>query len=419
MKIGLVNPPFEYNSDPSNQDFICLPGISYISTILRDRGYDIKTIDFEYDRQTKISDLDDCDIVGLTSLLNCYKFFSNVLPVLSEKGKTIIVGGPMISSYGEKNNLLMRIFPQIDFGIIGEGEIAIIDLMDKLRREKTHSRRIIRTETINDLDDLPEMRYNDWGGLEKKVRGHTFCLQLSRGCSNPTPCSFCYRLSQRVRSFSLERIEREIAKIAEMKPRQLLFCDDNFLYNHERAIAIGKIVQRCGLPYRIEARVTDVTQDLLRELKETGCNQIKFGVETFDDELLKRSLKRVTAKQAKYAIKITREIGIEAIGFILVGLPGENKKSIETTIHCIEETKLLPRARLLVPLPGTKIYYEALRQGKINEKQLLIDFSKSGNSDTVEGGWVPVNMSDGLTDGELIKARDKINALRKEIENEK
>lgn len=424
MKVGLINPGWTYSADPMNADLYHLPGIAYVSAALKEAGYEVTNVDFANDENARLDQVKDCEVVGVASYVNSYRFLRENLPILQRQGAVVVVGGPLISSYGidKKENLLMRTFPEIDFGVIGEGEKAVVGLCKFLEGRTELPRGVIyrdgiglrntgRSEIVENLDDVPEVDYNDWPALRDNIRGHTLNFLTSRGCYNR--CSFCFKPQKGVRSFSLSRIERELHKLVDLKPRHVCFGDDVFTYDSGRAIAVGRLAQRFGFPYNFESRVNDVSSDLARELAKTGCRQIKFGIESFDQRVLDRNGKHVKVRQIYDAIRMTQDAGMEASGFFLFGLPGETRESIEATLRGIEQTRVMPRARLLIPLPGTEIYKQAVREGKINELDFLKSLSEPEHFDTTRGNWVPINLTDGVSDKELLEARDTANSLRK------
>jgi len=426
MKIGLIHPPHEYKSD--TKDLVHINGISYIEATLRE-SYDVKTVNFKHDSNASLEDIADCDIVGLTSLMDSYKFFKKALPEIKKQGKKIIVGGPLISSYGlTSSNLLMNLFPQIDFAVIGEGEKTIKGLIEKLENpSKQYPSGLVyrdsegklnttnKAEIVHDLDELNEIDYHRWTGLAEELKGHGFSLLTSRGC--PNHCSFCYKISPGTRSFSLARIEKEIQKVTELKPRRINFNDDTFTYDRKRAIGIAELVAKSGIKYSLLTRVDCLDTELLKILKDTGCEILRPGIESFDPYVLKKNGKNITLKQVYEAIEVAQKVGIKTIGFFLLGLPGETRESIRRTINGIKETRVFPRIRLVMPLPGTRIYHEALQKGLIDEIELLKQFSEPGHFDTGEGDWVPVNLTN-LSDKELLDARNEIRELRAEFEKE-
>lgn len=426
MRIALIEPPYRFREDNLNQGMFNLPGMAYVSTILKQQGHDVKIVDLKNDRDASLDDALTSDVVGIASYINGHSFLEQALPALKRAGKTIITGGPFVSSYGAcPDNLLMNVFPQIDFAVIGEGEITTPELIRSLEdasrpipagviyRKNGMTLSTGAGKMLLDIDDVPDVDFADWKALAVNAKGNVLNTGFSRGCYNR--CSFCYQISPGIRSFSFPRIDRKLEEIAKLGPRQIMLEDTTFSYDRARAIKIAKLADRHNLRFGIETRVTDVDYDLMKELKENGCNHVLLGIESFDDDILRNVSKNITTGDVYKAIDDCRRAGLETAGFFLVGLPGENKNSLKKTIQGIRETRILPAPRILIPLPGTQIYRDALKRGLIDEIEFLKRLSDPDKFDTTQGSWVPVNMSDGLTDQELLDARDEMNRLREEF----
>ena len=105
-----------------------------------------------------------------------------------------------------------------------------------------------------------------------------------------------------------------------------------------------------------------VDRDLLNKLKQSGCIEIKYGIESGSPRILKLMNKQITIDEIKRAISITHNVGIRVKAFILHGFPGENIESTMETIQLLEELKeKIDRISLFrfVPLPGSPAYDNA------------------------------------------------------------
>ncbi|MBW3016689.1 B12-binding domain-containing radical SAM protein [Candidatus Woesearchaeota archaeon] len=414
MKIALVNPPRQYSFYLPKQYH--LGGIGYIDAALRNK-HDVEVIDLMYDPNPDLSPLETCDAVGITAYIDCYNFFKNFLPTL--KGKKIIAGGPLISSYGRENNLLMRTFPEIDFGVTGEGEITITKLIEAIEKNKPLPKGVLyregseikttgREEIPKTLDSLSELNYSNWQTFSKKAKDRLISLGLTRGCYNQ--CSFCYKLMPGLRGFSLERTGHEIKKIAKLKPSIIHLSDEEFLYDKERAIRISEQIKKTGIPFDIQTRIDDADYKTIKTLVDNGCIRIRFGIESFSEEVLRKCNKNITKKQIYKGIEETKKAGLRPFSFLILGLPGETRQSIEEAIRGVKETGINTRPRLLMPLPGTQIYREVVQKGLINEEDLLKNYGT--HYDTTFGNFVPINLTE-IPDQELIEARDKLIEMGK------
>ena len=75
-----------------------------------------------------------------------------------------------------------------------------------------------------------------------------------------------------------------------------------------------------------------IRPELLEKMKKAGCQGIKFGIESSNNEVLKRLKKGITIEMAKRTIKKCKELGIKTHLTYCIGLPGDTEKTIKDTI---------------------------------------------------------------------------------------
>lgn len=115
---------------------------------------------------------------------------------------------------------------------------------------------------------------------------------------------------------------------------------------------------------------------MLRILKRAGVKQIIYGVESGSQKMLDSMNKKTTVKMNKKAIQLTKKVGIACYAEIMIGMPGENKETIDETISFLLSNKpIVGHIPVLYPLPGTKVYDDAKRDGTLKGDW------------TVEGEW--------------------------------
>ena len=183
-------------------------------------------------------------------------------------------------------------------------------------------------------------------------------LLLSRGCTGR--CYFCSNQVTKIRYRSGENIRKELLLLVE-KYNIDGFCiiDDNFIINKRKVVNICKEIKPLNLKWSSLSRVDSVDSDLLNTMKESGCIEIKYGIESGSQRILDSMNKKVTVEQIKHAINITHDVGINIKAFILHGFPGENLESTNETIELLELLKeKISRISLFrfVPLPGSYVY---------------------------------------------------------------
>jgi radical SAM superfamily enzyme YgiQ (UPF0313 family) len=97
-------------------------------------------------------------------------------------------------------------------------------------------------------------------------------------------------------------------------------------------------------------------------MKEAGCYFIFFGMESADNETLKRIKKNITVEQIKNAINLTKQVGIISVGAFIIGLPGDTEEQVLKAIELAEELDLYSVTfPIAVPFPGTELREMALK----------------------------------------------------------
>jgi radical SAM superfamily enzyme YgiQ (UPF0313 family) len=107
-------------------------------------------------------------------------------------------------------------------------------------------------------------------------------------------------------------------------------------------------------------------------MKKAGCVLVGYGVESGSQKVLNNVRKEITISQIKKAFKLTHEVGIKTAAFIMIGNPGENRKSVKETeklINLIRPSTLVTAITTL--FPGTELYEKAKLEGLINDEYWL------------------------------------------------
>lgn len=282
-------------------------GVYYLASYLRQNGYDVSATDAEALKLTDEDILHEIgkvlpDFVGISSTTVSFhralwvaNKIKNNFPDIK-----IILGGPHISS---NINHAMG-YDVFDYGVIGEGEITCLELLNAISNRSslaqvkgiafrdTNNQLIInpKREYISDLDTLPFPAYD----LIPNISLYTpppanyrtlpvINMITSRGC--PNHCTFCDRnvFGSRYRERSAINVVKEIEYLKEnYHIKEIAFVDDTFLINTKRIREIFSLLQERSLHFywSCMARINNVDLDFLRYLKENGCWNIAFGIES-------------------------------------------------------------------------------------------------------------------------------------------
>lgn len=210
------------------------------------------------------------------------------------------------------------------------------------------------------------------------VKWNYFPILSSKGC--PFTCTYCpYPLGfgNRITYKSVETIVDEIKYLKKnFGLKAFLFRDQVLTANQDRIDSLCDKIIGSGIDVKFlcETRVDTVTKDILKKLSHVGCNRIHYGVETGDENLLKRIGKPgINREVIKNAFDMTKKEGILTMAHIIIGLPGEDRETLRNTQEFIKELNPDQASfNLITPYPGTKLFSEAKSKGLI----ITYDWSK-------------------------------------------
>jgi radical SAM superfamily enzyme YgiQ (UPF0313 family) len=198
-------------------------------------------------------------------------------------------------------------------------------------------------------------------------------IHTQRGC--PARCIFCSVVitsGQKVRKRTPENVLGEIKECVEVHGiKDFLFHADTFTWDKEWVIKLCKLIIDSGLNihWGCNSRVDSIDPERLSWLKKAGCWVIAFGIESGDEEMLKKMRKGTTLEEARTALKMVREAGIKTHAFMVMGLPWETRETIKKSLAFLKE--LDPDFfdfNLAYPLPGTELM-------KLAEKDNLLVYT--------------------------------------------
>lgn len=293
---------------------------------------------------------------------------------------TVIVGGPHISSMGKET---LQRFTEFDYAVNGEGEKVLMDLLDALEQGKNlfdvpgilyrnpFGVQVTPGRAVNkDLDELPFPAWDLLPGFPHRYkppiydypRGPVATIAASRGC--PFHCKFCdtSTFGDRVRHYSPEVVFQMMKHLHETHGvRHIGFVDDLFLASKNRVRELCERIMDDGLKmtWSCTARVDTVKPEVLKLMKQAGCWEISFGLETGSNDLLKKMDKLAEVEKSARAIRWTDEAGIRSKGLFMLGFPGEDEHTIQQTKDFIRDIPMtIMNLTKFTPYPGSPIYRE-------------------------------------------------------------
>jgi len=275
----------------------------------------------------------------------------------------------------------------VDFGIIGEGEEAILQLITSLEKKNPLSplpHLLIKGEPVPSMRggaratfiSTPDRSLFKTGQYLKE--GGMVNLQTKRGC--PFSCIYCtYPLleGKEVRLRKVEEVAGEIRQlIGEEGADYIYFVDDIFNYPPPYAEALCREIVREKLKIRWSAFVHPgfLSEELLKWMKEAGCAGIEFGTDSGSLRMLKSYRKSFTREEIIRSSELCSKLEVNHCHYLLFGGPGEDEKTIEESFQLMDQ---LDPTAVIVMLgiriyPGTELKEMALSQGIIQKDTNLI-----------------------------------------------
>lgn len=359
---------------------------------------DARAQDLSYDQmRSKIKEISP-DVVVLGEILHStgglaviwhFNKTAALIKEVSPKTK-VFVGGLWYSALYRET---LEENPAIDFVLIGEGELTLVETLLALEKEikdlsgiaglasRLGSKVVAgpHRELIKDIDVLPTPAY-DLFPMEKYVN-HTYWtnfveLFTSRGC--PGGCSFCYEWSQydprypkdfvSWRSHSAPRILEELEILTKkFGVKTAVFQDDAFNVNPQmvRDVCQGILDKNISLNWVILGRADDWArqEELIPLMKKAGMFMGLVGIEVSDDAELSKIGKGVTVSQIKKTVDILRQNNIATVGTFMVGFEDDTEESVKKRFAFADEVDPdIFALQFVTPVPGSPLWMKLIKE---------------------------------------------------------
>ncbi|MDD5254843.1 MAG: radical SAM protein [Candidatus Omnitrophica bacterium] len=384
IKVSFVFPRFKYFSgDPPL-------GLGYLASYLKRElpGIDISIIDttFTHSFTAAFRRLEEInpDIIGIYSDAIMSRDALSIADWSRERKIFTVFGGP-------QPTVSPDIFiARADAVVRGEGEATLAELL-KRHGDKDLSSipglwwkkdgEVVRNRPNRDFLDLDSLPFPQrdllamrsymyyWNYLDAADihrRGTT--MMVSRSC--PFVCSYCQPVihemfGEKLRLRSPENIIQEVASLQEQYGvDSIFFHDDTFTVDHHWLAEFCKRLDnlRPRILWGCNSRVDTVDEEVLKLMHVSGLRNIHFGIESASQRILDAVYnKQIRIDKVRDVIASADRIGIDTMGFFMLGAPGETPEEINKTISFAMGLKLKEASfSLTTPLSGTYLYRKLL-----------------------------------------------------------
>lgn len=339
-------------------------------------------------------------VVGLSITEPVYDLSLTLSRIVKEWNKDVVViaGGvfPTLSpDIAIKEN-------SIDIVCLGEGEMALPELCDRVRqgkdfrdiaglwvkdKGKVYKNNPSKLQDINDLPH-PDFSIFDEQIFYKAMQGKLYKManiETSRGC--PYNCSYCsspelknFSLGNKIgnyyRNLNMKKIIEQIYyQIDKHSPEFIYFSSETFLAMSKNDFDMFiEEYKKIKIPFWFQTRFETITEERIKTLKEVGMFWLTLGVEHGNEEFRKKILKR--ACPDKIIIKgaeILTKCGVGASLNNMMGLPFETRELIFETIGMNKKLfgmnkKFESNIFMFVPYRGTELYEICKKNGLLTHE---------------------------------------------------
>lgn len=384
-----------------HDNFGVLPSLSlgYVAAIFEREGWECRYFDIiphGYTSDTLVQAVHSFKPDLLCFTVYTYHFHENRywIKLLREAtGVPTLIGGVHISLYPEETFA----YRELDYGLIGEAESNLPQFIQAFINQsgwedvpgliwRDGEKLIInkKPELPVEIDSCPYPARHLWP-INKyytfvSSRRNFTPMITSRGC--PFRCIFCEQGSKRFRPHSPEYVVGEIEEcVNKFGVKEIDMFDSSISVNKKRIFEISELMQKRNIKvhWSARSRVDTVNYDVLKAMHDCGCYRIYFGIESGDEDVLRRLKKRTNLDLIRQTIEDCRKIGIETLGFFMIGSPGDTLETVEKTLKFSLKLNLdFAQYNGVRALPGTELYEMVLpEQGEDFWREYIKDETKS------------------------------------------
>ena len=369
MRVLLINPKFPISYwgmqhavkfDGKRAVFPPL-GLLTVSALLPDYC-ETQLVDCEVEK-LKDADIDSADLVFVTGMLVQKKAVHEIVDRCKARGKTVVVGGPYVSTS-------MEDVPQADHIFVGEVETTLPQFFQDLARGE--DKKIYKAAERPALTSLPVPHF----GLANLRRYSMMSVQFSRGC--PFDCEFCdiIEIYGRVpRTKTNEQVLAELDALFKLGWRgSVFFVDDNLIGNKKKLrMLLPELIawqEKHGRPFVFFTQASlNLADDkpLLEQMRRAGFNTVFLGIETPDQESLVETQKlQNTGRSLLESVQTIQSYGIEVMAGFIVGFDHDKPDIFKRQIDFIRQGAI-PRAMVgvLTALPDTQLWRRLQKEGRL------------------------------------------------------
>jgi len=380
-------------------------GIALLSALLKRLGYEVDLIDTTFGMKDseillKIRKFNP-DLIALSSISANFSYAVHIATLAKKQFLIPTIIGGIHPTVAPEEAIRKECFDMI---CIGEGEEALPELVQFLEEGKKEvtikniwfkengviHRNAVRP-FVRELDSLPDADLEIYD-YPRYLKNHNRVGGFISGRGCPYQCTYCINHFQQilyrgsgswVRYRSITNLMTEIKNVIKKYDiKRIEFYDDTFTLDRSRVKAFcEQYVQEVGLPFHINARVDNLSEEMCRDLANGRCRRVQIGVESGDERIRKDFLGRtISDERIIEGCRLIKKYGMELYTFNMIGFPVEKMHHIRKTV---ELNRLIKPNAMAVSIftayKGTKLYETCKERGWLDEAKSMGSYYSSTN----------------------------------------
>jgi radical SAM superfamily enzyme YgiQ (UPF0313 family) len=309
------------------------------------------------------------DVVGISLSTTALERTRAIAALVRGAGRRelLVAGGACVL------HMLPRLKGLLDVVFVGEAEETWPRFLQELAEGRHQP--VYRQISKPDLARVPVPR---WDLIGKDIPRYTIAsVQTNRGC--PNDCSFCdvvYTFGRKLRRKSIDQVIEEVRLLASLEAEMIYFADDNFAADREhtkallrRLVALNRTLAT-RLTFSTQAEISVAEDDeLLQLMLDANVQELQIGIESVNaaslEDIQKSPNLRVNLVEA---IKKIQSYGIVVLAHTMVGIDSDDHSAFAQLERFIVAANIVHQGcHLLMAPPGTKLWYQLRRAGRLIE----------------------------------------------------
>jgi radical SAM superfamily enzyme YgiQ (UPF0313 family) len=414
IQITLIRPPIFFSRNSYSTPLALPIGLAYLSAALEKAGYSVNFIDCvgndidsirpTYDRRFNSRGMvegesikmihPESDIIGITIMFSqewpfIREYINNVRRAFPQA--TIVVGGEHVTAMPEFS---LRDCPAIDYLVVGEGELVLLELVYKLRTNQPFDEirgvaylkddEYILSGSTPRIANIKKMPWPAWHHLNLEAyfkpnftmgisHGRNIAMMATRGC--PYQCTFCSSPTMWTTRYAMREVKDVVDEMLfnmnEYKITSVDFYDLTAIVRKDWIMdLISELKSRnvnivWQLPSGTRSECLD--EEVLSGLAETGCKFIVYAPESGSQRTLDMIKKRINLTKLQESIATAVRNGLVVKVNFIIGFPFETRKDIIQTLVFVWKLALMKvddcNIATFSPYPGSELYMELEKEG--------------------------------------------------------